>query len=36
VTFAMQQTVWLSLTIVPAISCLLSAIPFWFYRLGGR
>jgi sugar (glycoside-pentoside-hexuronide) transporter len=33
VTFAMQQTVWLSLTIVPAISCLLSAIPFWFYRL---
>ncbi len=36
VTFAMQQTVWLSLTIVPAISCLLSAVPFWFYRLGGR
>jgi sugar (glycoside-pentoside-hexuronide) transporter len=36
VTFAMQQTVWLSLTIVPAISCLLSAIPFWFYRLGGK
>lgn len=35
VTFEMQQTVWLSLTIVPAISCLLSAIPFWFYRLGG-
>ena len=33
VKFAMQQTVWLSLTIVPAISCLLSAIPFWFYRL---
>jgi sugar (glycoside-pentoside-hexuronide) transporter len=36
VTFGMQQTVWLSLTIVPAISCLLSAVPFWFYRLGGK
>lgn len=35
VTPQMQQTVWLALTIVPAISCVLSAIPFLFYRLGG-
>jgi Na+/melibiose symporter-like transporter len=34
VTPQMQQTVWLALTIVPAISCVLSAIPFLFYRLG--
>jgi sugar (glycoside-pentoside-hexuronide) transporter len=36
VTAAMRQTVWVSFTIVPAISCLLSAIPFVFYRLGGK
>ena len=35
VTPEMQQTVFIAITIVPAISCLLSAIPFWFYRLGG-
>jgi sugar (glycoside-pentoside-hexuronide) transporter len=36
ITATMQQTVWVSITIVPAISCLVSAIPFVFYRLGGR
>jgi len=36
VTPAMTQTVFFSITIVPAISCVLSAIPFFFYRLGGR
>ena len=30
----MKNTVFLSITIVPAISCVLSAIPFLFYRLG--
>jgi len=35
ITPAMQQTVWISITIVPAISCLVSSIPFVFYRLGG-
>jgi sugar (glycoside-pentoside-hexuronide) transporter len=35
ITAAMQQTVWVGLTVVPAISCLLSAVPFLFYRLGG-
>jgi sugar (glycoside-pentoside-hexuronide) transporter len=35
ITAGMQQTVWLSITIVPAISCLVSAVPFVFYRLGG-
>jgi GPH family glycoside/pentoside/hexuronide:cation symporter len=35
VTPEMQNTVFVAITIVPAISCLLSAIPFWFYRLGG-
>ncbi|WP_309708315.1 MFS transporter [Pseudolysinimonas sp.] len=33
VTPAMQNTVWLAITLVPAVSCLLSAIPFWRYRL---
>jgi hypothetical protein len=32
----MQGTVFVSLTIVPAVSCVVSAIPFVFYRLGGR
>jgi len=36
ITPAMQNTVFLSITIVPAISCLLSAIPFLFYRLAGK
>ena len=36
VTPAMQQTVWISITVIPAISCVLSAIPFLFYRLGGK
>lgn len=36
VTPAMQNTVWISITLIPAVSCLLSAVPFWFYRLGGR
>ena len=35
VTPEMQETVFVAITLVPAISCLLSAIPFWFYRLGG-
>ncbi|MFV0318931.1 MAG: MFS transporter [Microbacterium sp.] len=34
VTPEMQQTVFVSLTLVPAVSCLLSAVPFLFYRLG--
>jgi sugar (glycoside-pentoside-hexuronide) transporter len=33
VTDAMKQTVFFSITIIPAISCVLSAIPFFFYRL---
>ncbi|UFS60186.1 MFS transporter [Subtercola endophyticus] len=33
VTPAMQNTIFLSITIVPAISCLVSAVPFLFYRL---
>ncbi len=36
VTPQMQNTVFVSLTLVPAASCLLSAFPFVFYRLGGR
>ncbi len=35
VTVAMQTTIFASITIVPAVSCLLSAVPFLFYRLGG-
>jgi uncharacterized membrane protein len=34
VTPEMQWTVFVSLTLVPAASCLVSAIPFVFYRLG--
>ncbi|AYF98009.1 MFS transporter [Protaetiibacter intestinalis] len=33
VTPAMQHTVFLSITLVPAASCLLSAVPFAFVRL---
>jgi hypothetical protein len=29
----MQQTVWIAITLAPAVSCLLSAIPFFRYRL---
>lgn len=36
VTPAMQQTIWFGFTIVPAISCLLSAVAFWFYRLDAK
>ncbi len=36
VTPDMQNTVWIAITLIPAVSCLLSAVPFWFYRLGGR
>jgi sugar (glycoside-pentoside-hexuronide) transporter len=36
ITPQMQQTVWVSITVVPAISCLVSMVPFLFYRLGGR
>ncbi len=36
VTPAMQDTVWIGITLLPAISCLISAIPFFFYRLDGR
>lgn len=34
VTPQMQWTVFAALTIVPAVSCVLSAVPFAFYRLG--
>jgi len=34
VTPNMQDIVFASITIVPAISCVLSAIPFLFYKLG--
>lgn len=33
ITPAMQGTIFASITLVPAISCLLSAVPFYFYRL---
>jgi GPH family glycoside/pentoside/hexuronide:cation symporter len=36
VTPEMQQTVWIGFTLVPAVSCLLSAVAFWFYRLDRR
>jgi len=32
----MQNTVFISITLVPALSCLVSAVPFLFYRLGGK
>jgi GPH family glycoside/pentoside/hexuronide:cation symporter len=34
ITPQLQNTVFFSITIIPAISCVLSAIPFFFYRLG--
>ena len=33
VTPRMQQIVWSAITLVPAISCLVSVVPFAFYRL---
>jgi GPH family glycoside/pentoside/hexuronide:cation symporter len=36
VTYTMQNIIFMSITLVPAASCLLSVIPFWFYRLGGK
>lgn len=36
ITPEMQNTVFISITLVPALSCLVSAIPFLFYRLGGK
>jgi Na+/melibiose symporter-like transporter len=36
VTHDIQNVIFMSITLVPAASCLLSAIPFWFYRLGGQ
>ena len=36
VTPEMQNTVFISITLVPALSCLVSAVPFLFYRLGGK
>jgi GPH family glycoside/pentoside/hexuronide:cation symporter len=34
VTHDIQNVIFMSITLVPAASCVLSAIPFWFYRLG--
>lgn len=36
VTPQMQNTIFLAITLVPAISCVASVVPFFFYRLGGR
>jgi GPH family glycoside/pentoside/hexuronide:cation symporter len=36
ITPQMQGTIFASITVVPAVSCVLSAIPFLFYRLGGK
>jgi len=35
VTVEMQNTIFISITLVPALSCVLSAVPFFLYRLGG-
>jgi len=35
ITPQMQNTIFVSITLVPAVSCVLSAIPFLFFRLGG-
>lgn len=35
VTHGIQNIIFMSITLVPAASCVLSAIPFFFYRLGG-
>lgn len=36
ITHTMQQLVWASITLVPAASCLVSVVPFFFYRLSGK
>jgi GPH family glycoside/pentoside/hexuronide:cation symporter len=36
VTPLMQNTIWVGFTIVPAVSCLISAVVFGFYRLDRR
>ncbi len=36
ITQDMKQTVFFSITVIPAISCVLSAIPFFFYRLASQ
>jgi sugar (glycoside-pentoside-hexuronide) transporter len=33
VTPEMQNSIFVSITLVPAVSCVLSAVPFFFYRL---
>ena len=35
ITPGMQQVVWAAIALVPAVSCLVSVVPFVFYRLGG-
>jgi sugar (glycoside-pentoside-hexuronide) transporter len=35
ITHTMQQIVWAAIALVPAVSCLISVVPFAFYRLGG-
>jgi GPH family glycoside/pentoside/hexuronide:cation symporter len=35
ITPGMQQIVWAAIALVPAVSCLVSVVPFAFYRLGG-
>jgi len=34
VTAEMQNTVFIAITLVPALSCLVSAVPFLFYKIG--
>lgn len=34
VTPQMQNTVFIAITLVPAVSCLVSAVPFLFYKIG--
>jgi Na+/melibiose symporter-like transporter len=36
VTPPMQNTIFLAITILPAVSCLASLVPFFFYKLGAR
>ena len=36
VTPQMQQTVFIAITLVPAVGCVLSAVPFVFYKLTAR
>lgn len=35
VTPTMENILFMSITLVPAVSCVLCVIPLWFYRLGG-